>query len=115
MSIGFHGLNIFPGNCLRIPSTPDFRVPHIGWNSLSIQKPHPILPFSSDLCSLPSDFYFVHSYCNPSSSNTTVASFSHPLGGIPAIIAYKNTVGIQFHPEKSGNAGYTLLDNYFAS
>ena len=37
-SIGFHGLNIFPGNCLRIPSTPNFRVPHIGWNSLSIQK-----------------------------------------------------------------------------
>ena len=114
-SLGFHGLNIFPGNCLRIPSTPNFRVPHIGWNSLSIQNLHPILPCSSDSRTLPSDFYFVHSYyCNPSNSSTIVASFSHPLGDIPAIISYQNTVGIQFHPEKSGNAGYKLLDSFFS-
>lgn len=115
-SPGVDGLNIFTGSCSLLPSTHSFRVPHIGWNSLIPIKPHQLISghLADPKCS--SDFYFVHSYyCKPTDSSSVIASFHHPSGDIPAIIAQSNTYGLQFHPEKSGNAGYKLLDNIFLS
>ena len=113
-SPGVDGLDIFTGSCSLLPSAPTFRVPHIGWNSLIPHNPHPILSGYLDDTKTPSDYYFVHSfYCKPSDPSSILASFHHPFGDIPAIIGQSNTVGIQFHPEKSGDAGYKLLDNFF--
>jgi len=107
------GLGLIPGECHRITESPSFFVPHIGWNTLLF--PSVLHPCFASLGvasgSSNSDFYFVHSYCAfPSLPATTIASFHHPAGPITAAVASDNVIGFQFHPEKSGQAGYSLLD-----
>ena len=113
-SPGVEGLGLIPGVCERIPVAPSFSVPHIGWNSLvkpeSLHSitPQTVIPFDFSC----SDFYFVHSYfAKPSDADATIASFEHPRGHLAAAIGCGNVIGFQFHPEKSGSAGYALLDH----
>jgi glutamine amidotransferase len=112
------GLGLIPGQCERIPTTPAFLVPHIGWNSLLLPEPlHPALRKIGVLGGFSKqDFYFVHSfYVCPTDSRTVIARFAHPCGPLPAALAMDNIFGLQFHPEKSGAAGYALLDHILAS
>jgi len=112
-SPGVEGLGLIPGVCERIPVAPTFFVPHIGWNSLVLSK---FLPTNVSTLGLPSgvsvsDFYFVHSYvAKPLVDEATIASFEHPSGHLAAAIALGSVIGFQFHPEKSGSAGYALLN-----
>lgn len=113
-SPGVEGLGLIPGVCERIPVDPSFSVPHIGWNGLVLPEVllstvlQPIIP-SHFSCS---DFYFVHSYfAKPSVADATIASFEHPSGHLAAAIGLENVIGFQFHPEKSGSAGYALLNH----
>jgi imidazole glycerol-phosphate synthase subunit HisH len=114
-SPGIEGLGFIPGACERIPDAPAFSVPHIGWNSLVLSDPlHPsVVQFgqlSSDLSH--SDYYFVHSYvAKPLVADVVIASFKHPSGYLPAAIGRGSVIGFQFHPEKSGSSGYTLLNH----
>lgn len=112
-SPGTDGLGLIAGTCERIPASPSFSVPHIGWNSLvlpaslhrSVEQIGPPLGSSS------SDFYFVHSYyAKPVSADAVIAGFQHPTGLLAAAVAHDAVMGFQFHPEKSGSAGYALLD-----
>ena len=113
-SPGVEGLGLIPGFCELIPADPVFSVPHIGWNSLFLPEClHP----SVEQLGIPSgvshsDFYFVHSFvAKPFVPDTIIASFEHPSGRLAAAISLGSVIGFQFHPEKSGSAGYKLLDH----
>ncbi len=116
-SPGVLGLSLIGGVCERIPASPKFSVPHIGWNGLMFPASlhQSFLPFGQPSGSSTSDYYFVHSYhVIPESSVTIVAAFDHPSGPLAAAIATDKIIGFQFHPEKSGPAGYSLLDHVLA-
>ena len=89
------GLKLFPGNIVPI-QTP-YPVPHLGWNNLISNHPQ-----------LAQDVYFVHSYQAEMSEH--VVAFAEYGDPIPAIVQYKHYIGIQFHPEKSGADGLTILN-----
>jgi glutamine amidotransferase len=102
------GLGIVPGKVTRFEGR--LKVPHMGWNSLSIRKEYPLMdgiPESSYV-------YFVHSY-RAGISEGTVASSEYG-GSFTAIVANEagNAVGTQFHPEKSGAIGLRMLKNFAA-
>ena len=89
------GLQLFPGNIIPI-QTP-YPVPHLGWNNLI-----------SNYTTLTQDVYFVHSYQAEMSDHVVAYADYGTL--IPAIVQYKNFIGIQFHPEKSGMYGLSILN-----
>ena len=112
------GLSLIPGSCSKLPSSKEFLVPHIGWNSI-IHNPSCIdsLSFLSgddSVALLESrDFYFVHSYvATASDKDHEMFYFEHPNNQMVAGLCNKNILGFQFHPEKSGPAGYQLLANF---
>jgi imidazole glycerol-phosphate synthase subunit HisH len=116
-SPGVEGLGLIPGVCERIPADPSFSVPHIGWNPLVLPD---FLHASVRQLGMPSsvsfsDFYFVHSFvAKPSVADAIIASFEHPSGHLAAAISLGSVIGFQFHPEKSGSAGYRLLNHVLA-
>jgi glutamine amidotransferase len=112
------GLGLIEGSCERIPASSSFSVPHIGWNALIFPESlHScFLPFGKPLGFSMSDYYFVHSYyAKTKYSDSVLAAFAHPTGQLAAAVALDNVMGFQFHPEKSGSAGYALLDQLLAS
>jgi glutamine amidotransferase len=89
-------------------SDPLLKIPHMGWNTISIKRKHPMLKGIPD----ETEFYFVHSfYPQPSSSDDIVAECEYELR-FPAAIAKGTLFATQFHPEKSGAAGLSILDNF---
>lgn len=99
------GLGIIPGKLKKFDSS-QAKVPHMGWNTTQKITGHPLIK------SLNNNhyFYFVHSFYAPV-NNFTIAS-SHYINDFSAIVARDNVVGVQFHPEKSGDAGSLLLQNF---
>jgi imidazole glycerol-phosphate synthase subunit HisH len=101
-------LGIVPGVVRRLP--PGLKVPHMGWNSVQLKKGHPALK------DIPrgSHFYFVHSYYAEPEDQTAVAGVTEY--GIPfcSVYARGNLVATQFHPEKSGNTGLQIYQNFVA-
>ncbi|MGO4915707.1 imidazole glycerol phosphate synthase subunit HisH [Pseudogemmobacter sp. W21_MBD1_M6] len=103
------GFDWISGEVVRIiPADPTLKVPHMGWNDLVLDNPHPVL----DGIQTGDHAYFVHSY------HVRVADPSHRLahvdyaGDITAIIGRDNMVGMQFHPEKSQATGLKLIANF---
>lgn len=100
------GLGIIPGALQKFDET-QAKVPHMGWNRINTNgNAHPILK------NLNSDhyLYFVHSYYAPVGEDT-LASCDY-INDFTAIVAKGNFVGVQFHPEKSGNVGSMVLQNF---
>ena len=102
------GLGLIPGRVEKLQSTePGFRVPNIGWYDVQTAKPDTFFPDGSD----GKDFYFVHSYhycCkDPNNISATIEYSGNP---ITAAIQKDSIFGIQFHPEKSQDAGIDLLN-----
>ena len=86
------------------------KVPHTGWNGISIKNTNDILKDISNV----SDYYFNHScVVVPDNINIVVATTTHEIE-FASIINYENVYGIQFHPEKSSNAGKTLIKNFLS-
>lgn len=83
------------------------KVPHMGWNTVDICSDHPLV---SGLGTHPW-FYFVHSYYAPL-AEYTLGTCEYQTG-FSAIVASRNFMGVQFHPEKSGKSGEKLLLNFF--
>ena len=107
------GLGIIPGVVDRMPGTDAsgklYKVPHVGWNTIDI----PEGAASPLLEGIPSGeyFYFTHSFIAPE-SDCTLATTTHSVT-FPCVVAWNDTAfGVQFHPEKSSDAGMTLLENY---
>lgn len=84
------------------------KVPHIGWNELSMKKEHPLFAGIKPNA----DFYFVHSFhLIPTDAEDLVAVTDYG-GSITAAVARGNIAGVQFHPEKSQDNGLALLENF---
>ncbi|MDP2425834.1 MAG: imidazole glycerol phosphate synthase subunit HisH [Candidatus Izemoplasmatales bacterium] len=100
------GLGLLKGTCRYLDIS--FKVPHMGWNSLTFNQPsNPLLKYINER-----DYvYFVHSYYVKSSGQEIVASTQYEIN-IPAIVMQKNIVATQFHPEKSGTVGLKILKAY---
>ena len=102
------GLGLVAGRCVRLFAEPPLKVPHVGWNAVAIVRPAPIL----DGVTSGDHLYFTHSYAAPLTPDC-VASASH---GRPfcAGVQRGHVAGVQFHPEKSGDAGLRVLANFVA-
>jgi len=98
-------LNLIPGD-VRGLKAQGLRLPHMGWNTLAEIVDHPLFQ------GIPKDeyFYFVHSYA-AGLSEWTIASCEYG-NRFSAALAHKNFMGVQFHPERSGQRGSQLLKNF---
>jgi glutamine amidotransferase len=106
------GLGWIAGEVDRItPNDPRLKIPHMGWNTLNVARPHPLLeglPFGPQGLHA----YFVHSFqLKPSQRDDLVAEADYG-GAVTAIVGRDNIVGTQFHPEKSQKLGLALIANF---
>lgn len=100
------GLGLLRGSVVgmqgRLPE--ELKIPHIGWNSLSVKREHPIFKYVNER-----DFvYFVHSYFATDCDDSLLATTDYGEE-ITAAVALGNVTGTQFHPEKSGDVGLNIL------
>lgn len=110
-SPGVPGLAKFRGHVPRFTATPGLKVPHMGWNTARFTDPaHPAWAGLGDS----SVFYFVHSYFPQPEDKSLAACMTDYAGEFASGITAKNLVAVQFHPEKSQQAGLTLLKNALA-
>ena len=112
------GLGLIPGEVVKFPNQHEgisLTVPFIGWNKLHLTaagKENSILSSLKDLTKI----YFVHSYYVSPKSEAQVLAYCHYQGfAFPACVRYKNTIGIQGHPEKSSTEGLEIYKNWVAS
>lgn len=105
---GVTGLGILDGEILRIPDTPDLKVPQIGWNSLSITPGAKLFAGVEQN----SYVYFVHSYYLKSKNENEVAARTQYSVEIHASVEKDHVFACQFHPEKSSKVGLKILDNF---
>jgi imidazole glycerol-phosphate synthase subunit HisH len=106
------GLGWIAGDVAPIkPCDPALKIPHMGWNTLDVERFHPLL---EGVKTGPSGLhaYFVHSYqLYPTAASDIVATTEYG-GPVTAIVARGNIVGTQFHPEKSQALGLALIANF---
>ena len=106
------GLGWIAGEVDRItPNNPELKIPHMGWNTLSTCKPHPLLkdiPVGANGLHA----YFVHSYELKPADRGDVVAQSDYGGPVTAIVARDSCAGTQFHPEKSQKLGLALIANF---
>lgn len=104
-------LGVVPGRTVRLDAAPS--LPHIGWNQVERRRPHPLFDGIAD----GADFYFVHSYAGrPADSvadEIAVATTEHG-GTFVSAVGRGPLLGVQFHPERSGDDGLRLLANFVA-
>jgi imidazole glycerol-phosphate synthase subunit HisH len=102
------GLKILDGEVIMLPKKK-VKIPHMGWNNLEItNKESKLLQGIKD----GSWVYFVHSYQIAPKNKSIVVAASEYGVNIPAVIEKSNLFGTQFHPEKSGNVGVTVIKNF---
>ena len=106
------GLDRIPGEVRMIePADKALKVPHMGWNTLSIQREHPLfegIAFGETGWHA----YFLHSYHLAAARAEDVVAVADYGGPVTAIVARETVAGTQFHPEKSQRLGLTLIDNF---
>ncbi len=103
------GLGWIAGDVRRIaPSDPSLKVPHMGWNDLVIDRPHPVL----DGIATGDHAYFVHSYQMEMADPAHLLAHCDYGGPVTAIVGRDTMIGTQFHPEKSQAAGLRLIANW---
>ena len=99
------GLGLLPGQVHLL--SRNVKLPHMGWNQIRLARSCPLL----DGISPESYFYFAHSYAAPGDGVETAAICKHGRE-FTAVLECKRIFGVQFHPEKSGAPGATLLANF---
>lgn len=106
------GLDWIHGDVEQIrPSDPTLKIPHMGWNTLSAARPHPLLE-GIKLGDAGLHAYFVHSFqLKPTSTADIIARTTYG-GEIVAMVGRDNIAGTQFHPEKSQKLGLALIANF---
>ncbi len=103
------GLDWIPGEVVKLtPSDPHLKIPHMGWNELEVQTPHPLLQGLEP----GAHAYFVHSYVIRPADPAAVLATTEYGGTFPVAVARGNIAGTQFHPEKSQKTGLTILGNF---
>ncbi|APR75332.1 Imidazole glycerol phosphate synthase amidotransferase subunit protein [Minicystis rosea] len=105
---GAAGLGVFPGKVARLSAGQGVKIPHMGWNHVTVLRPS-----AGALAAIPTDdahFYFVHSYhAVPDDPSLVAAVTEHGSQRVTAAIQRDNVTATQFHPEKSQEAGLRLL------
>lgn len=101
------GLKILSGEVVILPKGK-VKVPHMGWNNLKIKTQSRLLKGVKDK----SWVYFVHSYKTVPKDHKLVVATSDYGVSIPAMIERNNLIGVQFHPEKSGDVGALMIKNF---
>ena len=109
-SIGVAGLGLLKGKVRRIQA-PGLKVPHMGWNSLTIKSPRQPLDLFQGLSEKPY-VYFVHSYHAVPQDSSIVTATTEYGSELTAAVAKGNIQATQFHPEKSGDVGLAILKNF---
>ena len=100
------GLDLISGDIVKLPNS--VKLPQMGWNAVDIVRSHPLLEGVQNR----SYVYFVHTYVpQPSERNVIVATTEYGVK-FPSVIAKQNLFATQFHPEKSGKTGLTILKNF---
>ena len=103
-------LGLVPGSTRALPLQTGLKVPHMGWNQVQFVRQHPVfrdLPPAAE-------YYFVHSYFpDPAQPAMVVGMTEHGIT-FPSVVACRNLVATQFHPEKSGRFGLKILANFLA-
>jgi glutamine amidotransferase len=104
---GWHEcLGILPGVVRRF--APGLKIPHMGWNQVKQRVTHPIFEGIPD----GANFYFVHSYYAEPEDRSLVAGETEYGVSICSVVARGNLIATQFHPEKSGEVGLKVYDNF---
>jgi glutamine amidotransferase len=99
------GLGAFPEQCTRFTEGTE-KIPHVGWNSLEVRERSRLLAGVE-----PGEFvYFTHSYKGPVTGDT--AAITEYIEPFSAAVERGNVMGVQFHPEKSGETGLNILRNF---
>jgi glutamine amidotransferase len=103
------GLGLLPGRCERLSDQGGtLKVPHVGWNALDVRRPSSLLSGVA-----PGTYvYFTHSYAAPVTAATAAAS-THGTT-FAAAVEQGHVMGVQFHPEKSSDAGLQMIRNFLA-
>jgi len=100
------GLGLIPGKVVKLPRIQ--KVPHMGWNSLKIEREHPFLAGIQS----GTHVYFVHSYfVRPEDEVAVLATTTYGIE-FPSVVVRGPVIGTQFHPEKSSGAGLQMLRNF---
>ncbi len=103
------GFGWIPGEVVKItPADPHLKVPHMGWNDLVLDHPHPVL----EGIATGDHAYFVHSYQFSVTDPAQRLAHVDYAGDVTAIVGRDTIIGTQFHPEKSQTAGLRLIGNF---
>lgn len=105
---GVAGLGVLKGKICRIPETPGIKIPHMGWNSLHLQKEGRLFREVEEQAYV----YFVHSYYLRAEDPEIVTATAEYGVEIHASVEKGNVFACQFHPEKSGEVGLQILRNF---
>ena len=102
------GLGILPGEIVKFPETPGFKIPHIGWNSLELTNNGRLFKDIDHQAYV----YFVHSYYLKAREEEIVKAKTNYITDFHSSVEKDNVFACQFHPEKSGDVGLKILDNF---
>ncbi len=106
------GLGWIAGEVDRItPADPALKIPHMGWNTLNVVRPHPLLD-GLPLGPQGLHAYFVHSYQLKPTQRAELVAEADYGGAVTAMVGRDNIFGTQFHPEKSQKFGLALIKNF---
>ena len=105
---GVEGLGILKGKIVAIPHDKGLKIPHIGWNSLELTNNGRLFEGIDNQ----SYVYFVHSYYLQAKEQEIIKATTEYVAHIHASVEKDNVFACQFHPEKSGNVGLKILDNF---
>ena len=104
------GLGLIPGEVHRLTPGPTRRVPNMGWCDVRCVQDHPLIDGAT-----PTSYYFAHSYHFQCAEESDCVAIVEPLGSaapLTAMIGRDHVVGVQFHPEKSQDAGLAVLERF---
>jgi glutamine amidotransferase len=107
-SPGVKGLGVFHGKVVKIPPKVGYKIPHMGWDSIEINRECPLFkgiegePY----------VYFVHSYYPDAEDDSVVCARTHYTDTLKVGAWKKNVFAMQFHPEKSSDVGLMMLKNF---
>jgi glutamine amidotransferase len=103
------GLGWIDGEVVKLaPADAALKIPHMGWNELTLARPHPLLAGIAS----GAHAYFVHSYEFRAEHAADILATTDYGGAVTAMLCRDNVAGTQFHPEKSQAVGLTLLENF---
>ncbi len=100
------GLGWIGGTVRALVPAPGVRVPHMGWNDVTLARPHPVLAAG--------EAYFLHGYHFADVAPADLAATTDHGGPVTAAVARGNIIGVQFHPEKSQGYGLATLERFLA-